>query len=147
MYAAASVPWGGRYAQRLTRPPTRALLLRCECAGGGGARTICAQRLTRPPTKVFVSNTSLPPRSRPHTPLTTSCVLSRDHVSPPFWCSDEETRAIEADTLSRLAAIEPILRHTVQVKLVRNERKNFINIRIKRHYIPMMHHHVGCVQL
>ena len=29
------------------------------------------------------------------------------------------------------------------MKLVRNERKNFINIRIKRNYIPMIHHHKG----
>ena len=38
-----------------------------------------------------------------------------------------------------MAAFDPLLRHLVAVKLVRNERRNFVNIRIHKKYVPLVH--------
>eukprot|EP00041_Stephanoeca_diplocostata_P009169 m.139563 g.139563 ORF g.139563 m.139563 type:complete len:506 (+) comp17632_c0_seq1:223-1740(+) len=55
------------------------------------------------------------------------------HTSAPLPRAEIDlvsTAAIEA-----LAAINPFLRHIVTIKFVRNERKNFLNIRIRKEYI------------
>lgn len=62
-----------------------------------------------------------------------------------------EARAIEQEAIEHLAAIDPFLRHLISFKLVRNQRKNFINFRIKKALIPTIHFHrdvaTGCVVL
>lgn len=46
--------------------------------------------------------------------------------------SAEQIQEIECTALAALGRLDPLLRHIVAVKLVRNERRNFVNIRIHK---------------
>jgi hypothetical protein len=52
-----------------------------------------------------------------------------------------EEEQIKRETLQRLGALDPILQHIMEVKLVRNERRNFINVRIKADYTTLLFQH------
>lgn len=53
--------------------------------------------------------------------------------------SAPQVQEIERCALAALGRLDPLLRHLVAVKLVRNERRNFINIRIHKCYVPLVH--------
>mmetsp|Transcript_13804 Transcript_13804/g.35472 ORF Transcript_13804/g.35472 Transcript_13804/m.35472 type:complete len:232 (+) Transcript_13804:186-881(+) len=48
---------------------------------------------------------------------------------------------IKEQAIERLADIKPLLRHMMEVKVVTNERRNFINIIIKKDYLTMIFDH------
>ena len=52
---------------------------------------------------------------------------------------ERQVREVEAGVLSALGALDPVLAHIVAVKLVRNERRNFVNIRIRKPLVPLVH--------
>ena len=52
-----------------------------------------------------------------------------------------EEDQIKRETLQRLGNLDPILQHIMEVKLVRNERRNFINIRVKSDYTTLLYQH------
>ena len=52
---------------------------------------------------------------------------------------ERQVREVEAGVLSALGALDPLLAHIVAVKLVRNERRNFVNIRIRKPLVPLVH--------
>ena len=59
------------------------------------------------------------------------------HTAQPL--SPPQVQEIERCALVALGRLDPLLRHLVTVKLVRNERRNFINIRIHKCYVPLVH--------
>jgi hypothetical protein len=59
------------------------------------------------------------------------------HTAQPLSAS--QVQEIERCALAALGRLDPLLRHLVAVKLVRNERRNFVNIRIHKYYVPLVH--------
>jgi hypothetical protein len=53
--------------------------------------------------------------------------------------SELQIQDVERCALAALGELDPLLRHIVTVKLVRNERRNFVNIRIRKPYVPLVH--------
>eukprot|EP00727_Mastigamoeba_balamuthi_P006342 m51a1_g2328 hypothetical protein (221) ;mRNA; f:513217-513879 len=47
--------------------------------------------------------------------------------------------AIQDQALERLAARDPLLRHVLEVKVVCNQRRNFINFTVRREYSTLCH--------
>ncbi len=72
--------------------------------------------------------------------------LAPQYEVTPGPLSRDDQEELKAQTLDRLADIDPILRHIMDVKVVRNERRNFLNVRIKQDYATMLfqqrHHDV-----
>eukprot|EP00040_Diaphanoeca_grandis_P028886 m.168101 g.168101 ORF g.168101 m.168101 type:complete len:478 (-) comp31492_c0_seq1:171-1604(-) len=64
--------------------------------------------------------------------------LAEKYRHTPNPLSQGEVDAVEGAALNALGTIQPILKHLCTIKLVRNERKNFINIRIKKEFVPLM---------
>eukprot|EP01147_Barroeca_monosierra_P005837 gene5837-9040_t len=52
----------------------------------------------------------------------------------------QEKEQIRTDALNQLACIDPILPHILDVKVVRNQRRNFINLRVRRDYSTLIFH-------
>lgn len=51
----------------------------------------------------------------------------------------DEQETIKAHALERAAAIDPMLRHVLEVKVVVNQRRNFINMIVRKDYISLLH--------
>lgn len=52
--------------------------------------------------------------------------------------SSEEQRTIQSQVVERLREQDPMLYHIMEVKVVRNPRKNFINLIVRKDYITMI---------
>ncbi|EGD72693.1 hypothetical protein PTSG_04422 [Salpingoeca rosetta] len=50
---------------------------------------------------------------------------------------------VRNDALARLDAVDPILRHVLEVKVVRNQRRNFLNLRVRQDYATLIFQHPG----
>jgi hypothetical protein len=63
-------------------------------------------------------------------------------LTPRLEILDESATAadIAAEAKVHLAAVDPLLPHLVVVKLVKNERRSFINIRVKREFLRLIFH-------
>ena len=59
------------------------------------------------------------------------------HTTEPL--STRQIQEIEHSAVAALGRFDPLLCHLVAVKLVRNERRNFVNIRIHKCYVPLVH--------
>lgn len=46
---------------------------------------------------------------------------------------------IKNQALQRLGEQDPMLRHIMEIKVVTNQRRNFINISIRKDYLPLIH--------
>lgn len=57
--------------------------------------------------------------------------------------SEAEKAEIKEQALKRMDEIDPMLRHTMDVKVVRNQRRNFINIRVRPDYATLLFQHKG----
>lgn len=55
--------------------------------------------------------------------------------------TQQEKEIIERDTRDRLKQIDPILDQILDVKIVTNQRKNFINLRVRQDYATLLFHH------
>lgn len=53
--------------------------------------------------------------------------------------SAAEIDEIQRETLERLAAADPLLRHVLEVKVVCNPRRNFLNLSVRREYVTLCH--------
>lgn len=47
---------------------------------------------------------------------------------------------IKREAIERLYSIEPILKHILEIKIVSNPRRNFINVIIKKEYLPLIYY-------
>lgn len=45
---------------------------------------------------------------------------------------------IKREAIERLYSIEPILKHILEIKIVSNPRRNFINVILKKEYLPLI---------
>lgn len=50
---------------------------------------------------------------------------------------------VRRDALARLDSVDPILRHVLEVKVVRNQRRNFLNLRVRQDYATLIFQHAG----
>lgn len=50
------------------------------------------------------------------------------------WMQDK----IKEEALLRLSAVDPLFKHIMEIKIVMNPRRNFINVVIKKEYIPLI---------
>jgi len=53
--------------------------------------------------------------------------------------SAEEIKEIQRQALERLGAHDPLLRQTLDVKVVCNPRRNFLNLTVRREYVTLCH--------
>ena len=53
----------------------------------------------------------------------------------------QESQIVDKAVLEHLKVLNPILRHIITVKLVCNQRRNLINIRVRRELLPTIHHY------
>ena len=51
-----------------------------------------------------------------------------------------ESELVDHAVLNHLGELNPILKHITTVKLVCNQRRNLINIRVRRELLPTIHH-------
>eukprot|EP00048_Salpingoeca_helianthica_P024365 m.31828 g.31828 ORF g.31828 m.31828 type:complete len:515 (-) comp9346_c0_seq1:30-1574(-) len=63
-------------------------------------------------------------------------------LTPRLEIVDESASAadITAEARTHLAAVDPLLPHLMVVKVVKNERRTFVNIRVKREYLRLIFH-------
>ena len=52
-----------------------------------------------------------------------------------------ESELVDQVVLNHLKDLNPILKHIITVKLVCNQRRNLINIRVRRELLPTIHHY------
>eukprot|EP00043_Microstomoeca_roanoka_P009752 m.92976 g.92976 ORF g.92976 m.92976 type:complete len:231 (+) comp14683_c0_seq1:89-781(+) len=57
--------------------------------------------------------------------------------------SFDDKRRVREDALLRLDSVDPILRHVMDVKVVRNQRRNFLNLRVRQDYATLVFQHEG----
>ena len=67
--------------------------------------------------------------------------LREDMRQTPDTIPADQERTIKHIALDKLGAVQPILKHITTIKLVRNQRRNLLNVRIKQPYIPHIHVH------
>jgi hypothetical protein len=96
--------------------------------GGGAAGVAVAARAVTAAAAVAAA---------PHVGADVQLAERLRHTAEPLPAS--EVQAVEQAALHALAALDPLLRHLVTVKLVRNERRNFVNLRIHKEYVPLVH--------
>ena len=53
--------------------------------------------------------------------------------------SEDTKRKIQRQALERLSVHDPMLRHMMEIKVVCNQRRNFVNILVKREYVTLCH--------
>jgi hypothetical protein len=73
--------------------------------------------------------------------VTSAVELIESLRQTPNQLGRSEEDQIKRETLKRLGDLDPILQHIMDVKLVRNERRNFINVRIKADYTTLLFQH------
>ncbi len=73
--------------------------------------------------------------------VTSAVELIESLRQTPTQLGRNEEDQIKRETLKRLGDLDPILQHIMDVKLVRNERRNFINVRIKADYTTLLFQH------
>jgi hypothetical protein len=73
--------------------------------------------------------------------VTSAVELIESLRQTPNQLGRSEEEQIKRETLKRLGDLDPILQHIMDVKLVRNERRNFINVRIKADYTTLLFQH------
>jgi len=61
----------------------------------------------------------------------------------PEYTTTELSSVLQNDIISeirnRLGEMKPLLKHIMEVKIVCNERRNFVNLRISSPYVPLIH--------
>lgn len=45
---------------------------------------------------------------------------------------------IKQEAIDRLAMVDPLFKHVLEIKIVTNPRRNFINVMIKKEYLPLV---------
>jgi hypothetical protein len=51
-----------------------------------------------------------------------------------------QQQEIQKEVLDYLYTVQPLLKHIMEVKVVSNPRRNFVNLRIKSDYLPMIYY-------
>eukprot|EP01116_Phalansterium_solitarium_P005005 TRINITY_DN1625_c1_g2_i1.p2 TRINITY_DN1625_c1_g2~~TRINITY_DN1625_c1_g2_i1.p2 ORF type:complete len:279 (-),score=107.82 TRINITY_DN1625_c1_g2_i1:133-969(-) len=61
------------------------------------------------------------------------------------YLAPQQQETIRRQVVERLAARDPMLRHVMEVKIVCNQRRNFINISVRKDYVTLCYqeHHEG----
>lgn len=57
--------------------------------------------------------------------------------------TDEQQREIQKEVLDFLYTVQPLLKHIMDVKIVSNPRRNFVNLRIKSDYLPLIYYELS----
>ncbi len=72
-------------------------------------------------------------------------IMSRDLKLHPAFLTmrmgRNETELVDKAVLSHLGELNPLLKHIITVKLVCNQRRNLINIRVRRELLATIHHY------
>ena len=71
--------------------------------------------------------------------FTLTCTQVPELRSTPLPIPPKVVEAIEEEVVRKISASNPLLKFFVKVKLVRNERRNFLNLRVQKQYVPLVH--------